>query len=139
MENIKVKITTKQTIDEAGNEDTIELMTEAEMEHQDDCLIISYDESDITESKGTKTRLRIYENKLIMTKIGPFSSRMEFEKNKSYNNLYSTPYGNFDLDFSTIVFNNDLNEHGKGTVYIEYKIIFGGSEESLNKMSIDII
>ena len=34
---------------------------------------------------------------------------------------------------------NNLNKYGKGNIYIEYKIIFGGSEESLNKINIDII
>lgn len=138
MDNIKVKITTIQTIDEAGNEDVIELVTEATKEHDQDFIIINYDESDITESKGTKTRLKIYKNKLIMTKVGNISSRMEFEEDKGYNNLYSTPYGTFDLNFDTIIYKNDLDEFGKGTVYIEYKIIFGGSDESYNKLRIDI-
>ncbi len=138
MDKIKIKITTIQTIDEAGNEDVIELVTEAYMEHDHDCFIINYDESDIAEIKGTKTRLKIYKNKLIMTKIGSISSRMEFEENKSYNNLYSTPYGTFDLDFSTISYDNSLNEFGKGSVDIEYKIIFGGTDENRNKIKIDI-
>lgn len=138
MDKIKVKITTIQTIDEAGNEDVIELVTEATMEHTKDCIIINYDESDITESKGTKTRLKIYKNKLIMTKVGNISSRMEFEKNESYSNLYSTPYGTFDLDFSTIDYSNALDEFGKGSVEIEYKVIFGGTDESNNKIKIDI-
>lgn len=138
MDKIKVKITTIQTIDEAGNEDVIELVTEATMEYNQDCIIINYDESDIAESEGTKTRLKIYKNKLIMTKVGDISSRMEFEKNKNYNNLYSTPYGTLDLDFSTISYNNALDEFGKGSVDIEYKVIFGGTDESSNKMRIDI-
>jgi uncharacterized beta-barrel protein YwiB (DUF1934 family) len=138
LDTIKIKITTIQTIDEAGNEDVMELVTEASMEHVHDCFIINYDESDIAEIKGTKTRLKIYKNKLIMTKVGSISSRMEFEENKSYNNLYSTPYGTFDLDFSTISYNSTLNKFGKGSVDIEYKIIFGGSNESNNKIKIDI-
>ncbi len=138
MDNVRLKITTIQTVDDAGNEDVIELVTEATREHDTECIIINYDESDITENQGTKTRLKIYKNKLTMTKVGTFSSKMEFEKNKSYSNFYSTPYGTFDLDFSTIIYNNELNEQGDGSVYVEYKIIFGGSYESLNKMKIDI-
>lgn len=138
MDKIKVKITTVQIVDKAGNEDVIELVTEAAMEHDEGCFIINYDESDITESEGTKTRLKIYENKLIMTKVGSISSRMEFEKNKSYSNLYSTPYGAFDLDFNTISYNNNLDEYGRGSVDIEYKVIFGGTDESCNKIKIDI-
>ncbi len=122
MENIKVKITTIQIIKSAA----------------DDCTIISYDESDISESEGTKTKLKIYKNKMIMTKVGNLSSRMEFEKNKKYSNLYSTPYGTFDLNFQTVIYENNLNEDGKGTVYIEYKVSLGGAEENYNKLQIDI-
>ena len=138
MENIKVKITTTQTVDDAGNEDVIELITEAVKEEIDDCIIINYDESDITDSEGTKTRLKIYKNKMIMTKVGTLSSRMEFEENKSQSNLYSTPYGTFDLDFKTIIFKNNLDATGKGSVYIEYKVTLGKAEENYNKLSIDI-
>lgn len=138
MEKIKLKITTKQTIDEAGNEDVIELVTEAVKDIQDDLIIIKYDESDITENRLSKTKIRIYKNKLIMTKVGDISSRMEFEENTIYKNIYSTPYGNFDLEFKTLSYNNTLDEYGRGSIYIEYKIIFGGSDESLNKIIIDI-
>jgi len=73
-----------------------------------------------------------------MTKVGNLSSRMEFEKNKKYSNLYSTPYGTFDLNFQTVIYENNLNEDGKGTVYIEYKVSLGGAEENYNKLQIDI-
>lgn len=138
MENIKVKITTIQTIDEAGNEDVMELVTEAIMEAAEDCIIINYDESSITETENTKTRLKIFKNKMMLTKVGNLSSKMDFEKNKSYSNLYSTPYGAFDLNFKTLVFENNLNEEGRGHVYIEYKVIFNNSEENYNKLRIDI-
>lgn len=138
MENVKVKISTIQTVDEAGNEDIIELVTEAELEKNDDCFIINYDESHITENKGSKTRLKIFKHKMIMTKIGLYSSRMEFQEEKSYSNLYTTPYGTYDLDFSTVIYNNTLDEYGRGEVYVEYKIIFGNTGESYNKLKIDI-
>jgi len=108
------------------------------LEKSDDCFIINYDESNITENKGSKTRLKIFKNKMIMTKIGPYSSRMEFQEEKSDRNLYTTPYGTFDLDFTTVIYNNTLDEHGKGELYVEYRIIFGNAGESNNKLKIDI-
>ena len=138
MDNVKLKITTIQTVDEAGNEDIIELVTEATIEKTDECFTVNYDESDITENKGSRTRLKIYNDKMIMTKVGPYSSRMEFQEKVSLSNLYTTPYGTFDLDFTTEIYKNSLDEHGKGEVYVEYRIAFGGSEESCNKLQIDI-
>jgi len=134
----KVKITTIQILDEAGNEDKIELLTEATKEFNGDCFIIDYDESEITQSEGNKTRLKIYKDKLIMIKMGTLSTKMEFEENKNSTNMYTTPYGSFDISFKTIIYDYSLNELGNGSVYIEYKIIFDGAEEALNKIMIDI-
>ncbi len=139
MENVKIKINTVQTIDEAGNEDIIEIITEATLEKLDDCFIINYDESEIMEQKGSRTRLKIYKDKMLMTKVGTYSSKMEFIKGANYNNLYSTPYGNFDLDFVTVVYKYNLDEKGRGNVYVEYKITFADMDESYNKLNIDII
>lgn len=91
MESVKIRINTVQTIDEAGNEDVIELLTEAKLEKLKDCFIINYDESEITEQKGSRTRLKVYKDKMLMTKVGIYSSKMEFQQGKKYTNLYSTP------------------------------------------------
>lgn len=138
MENLKLRINTIQTIDEAGNEDLIELLTEATLEKFDDHFIINYDESEITEQKGSRTRLKIYKDKMLMTKLGIYSSKMEFQVGEKYNNLYSTPYGSFDLDYETLIYDYKLDESGRGTVYVEYKISFADMEESYNKLNIDI-
>lgn len=139
MEDVKVRINTVQTIDEAGNEDIIEMLTEAKLEKLKDCFIINYDESEITEQKGSRTRLKVYKDKMLMTKVGIYSSKMEFQQGKKYSNLYSTPYGNFDLEYTTVLYNNKLNEKGRGSIYTEYMISFADSDESYNKLNIDIM
>lgn len=139
MEDVKVRINTMQTIDEAGNEDVIEMLTEAKLEKLKDCFIINYDESEITEQKGSRTRLKVYKDKMLMTKVGIYSSKMEFQQGKKYSNLYSTPYGNFDLEYTTVLYNNKLNEKGRGSIYTEYMITFADSDESYNKLNIDIM
>lgn len=138
LENVKVKINTVQTVDQAGNEDVIELVTEATLEKRDDYFIVNYDESHITEVKGSKTRLKIGRNTMRMTKLGMFSSKMDFEEGEGSNNIYTTPYGSFDLYFYTDKYTNFLNEQGRGSILVEYKISFGKSEESYNKLKIDI-
>ncbi len=139
MENVKVRINTIQTIDEAGNEDVIELITEAKLEKLKDCFVINYDESEITEHKGSRTRLKIYKDKMLMTKVGAFSSKMEFRQGKKYRNLYSTPFGNFDLEYTTVLYNNNLNEKGRGSIHAEYMIAFGDIDKSYSKLNIEIM
>lgn len=136
---VKIKIETIQTIDSAGNEDVIDFISEATMEKLDDHFVINYDESDLTEVKGSKTRLKIEKDKMLMTKIGSFSSRMEFEKGNNFNNLYATPYGTFNLNYSTVKFENSLDENGKGKVYVEYKIDLGNTGDNYNKLKIEIM
>jgi len=114
------------------------MITEAMLDKVDDYFIINYDESDLTETQGSKTRLRIYENKMYLTKIGSFSSKMEFEEGNSYSDVYATPYGSFDLDFITVIYKNNLNDSGRGSVYVEYKIVFGKTGENYNKLKIEI-
>jgi len=139
LSNVKIKITTIQTIDDAGNEEKIEMISEATLDKLEDYFIINYDESGLTETKDSKTRLKIYKNKMLLTKVGTFSSKMEFEANHSYSDLYTTPYGSFDLDFFTVSYLNNLNDSGKGSIEVEYKIVFGKTGESYNKLRIDII
>lgn len=138
MEKVKIKIITVQTIDEAGNEDVIELITEATLEKKEDHFIVNYDESNISEEEKNKTRLKIYNDKMLMTKVGDFSSRMEFMENFSYNDLYSTPYGTFDLFFYTNIYKYSLNEQGRGSLEIEYSIALGDASENYNKLKIEI-
>jgi len=139
LEEVKIKITTIQTIDDAGNEDNIEMITEATLDKIDDCFIINYDESGLTETEGSRTRLKIYKNKMLLTKIGSFSSKMKFEEGNSYSDFYTTPYGSFDLDFLTVSYINNLNDNGRGSVEVEYKIVFGKTGESYNKLKINIL
>nr|WP_312576589.1 DUF1934 domain-containing protein [Sedimentibacter sp.] len=138
MEEVKVKITTIQTVDDAGNEDNIEMITEATLEKFDDYFIVNYDESGLTETEGSRARLKIYEKKMLLTKVGTFSSKMEFEAGNSYSDVYSTPYGSFDLDFVTVSYINKLDDNGRGTIDVEYKIIFGKTGENYNKLRIEI-
>ncbi|MBP1926350.1 uncharacterized beta-barrel protein YwiB (DUF1934 family) [Sedimentibacter acidaminivorans] len=138
MEEVKIKITTIQTIDDAGNEDNIEMITEATLDKIDDCFIINYDESGLTETEGSRTRLKIYKNKMLLTKIGSFSSKMKFEEGNSYSDFYTTPYGSFDLDFLTVSYINNLDDNGRGSIEVEYKIVFGKTGESYNKLKINI-
>lgn len=136
---VKVKIITVQIIDEAGNEDVIDFLTEANIDYRDDAFILDYNENDITENEKTKTRIKIYKNKLLMTKLGSYSSKMIFEKNNPYTTMYTTPYGTFDLFLDTLKYENSLNSLGKGKIYVEYRILFGNSGENLNKMKIEIL
>jgi uncharacterized beta-barrel protein YwiB (DUF1934 family) len=138
LEEVKIKITTIQTIDDAGNEDNIEMITEATLDKIDDCFIINYDESGLTETEGSRTRLKIYKNKMLLTKIGSFSSKMKFEEGNSYSDFYTTPYGSFDLDFLTVSYINNLDDNGRGSIEVEYKIVFGKTGESYNKLKINI-
>ena len=45
--------------------------------------------------RKTKTRIKFAENRLELVRQGPLATRMTFEKHKSHNISYNTPYGVF--------------------------------------------
>jgi len=74
-----------------------------------------------------------------MSKIGQFSSKMEFDEGNNLSNIYQTPYGSFNIGYNTLIYNNLLNEKGRGIVYVEYNVSFGKSGDNYNKLRIEII
>ena len=137
MEKIMVKITASIKNDQ-GEEDVIEFTTEGHMEVLGDLRVIKYRESEFSGMPGSHTTLNLSGNKMTMTREGMASSVMVFEKGKRYGNDYTTPYGIFKVELLTKEFENDLNEIGKGIIYVNYDMSISGMTESNNKLEIEV-
>ena len=138
MDEYKIRISTLQTIEDEGKEDKIELITKGTVRRLGDSFIVDYDESDITETEGCRTRLKISPDRMVMTKIGVVSSKMEFKQGFKYTNPYVTPYGTFDVEYHTVRFVNNLSAEGKGTVEADYRITLGETAEGFNQLRVEI-
>lgn len=137
MNKYRIKVVGKQYDDENLRPEIIELITEGTVKKTEDTYIIDYTDSTNKELEDNKTRLRATDTTLIMTKIGPSSSRMEFEIDKKYSSVYATPYGNFNIEIQTISYENNLNDDCLGTINLKYRINLGGNS-STNELAISI-
>lgn len=137
MKNVKIKVIGSQ-MDYMKKEEKIELLTEASLFKKDDFYYVIYDESSLVGMEGSKTRLKIEDNKLTMTRFGPNSSIMEFKKGERYNTTYLTKYGQFDIEILTTNYEQTVIDNGSGTIDLEYKMNLAGVNESLNRLHIEI-
>ena len=110
-----------------GEKEKIEVVTVGEFSINGDEFIATYDETEISGMEGTKTTLKIKDDKVVLHREGTTSTKMEFQKNNTQVALYNTPYGMLELKTSTKELDLDVNEKG-GNISIKYHLIAGGQE-----------
>ncbi|EGT0695685.1 TPA: DUF1934 domain-containing protein [Clostridium perfringens] len=124
---IKKAIISICSTQDIGEKEKIEVVTVGEFSINGDEFIATYDETEISGMEGTKTTLKIKENKVVLHREGTTSTKMEFQKNNTQVALYNTPYGMLELKTSTKELDLDVDEKG-GNISIKYHLIAGGQE-----------
>lgn len=124
---IKKAIISICSTQDIGEKEKIEVVTVGEFSINGDEFIATYDETEISGMEGTKTTLKIKENKVVLHREGTTSTKMEFQKNNTQVSLYNTPYGMLELKTSTKELDLDVDEKG-GNISIKYHLIAGGQE-----------
>lgn len=124
---IKKAIISIFSTQDIGEKEKIEVVTVGEFSINGDEFIATYDETEISGMEGTKTTLKIKENKVVLHREGTTSTKMEFQKNNTQVALYNTPYGMLELKTSTKELDLDVDEKG-GNISIKYHLIAGGQE-----------
>lgn len=135
---MKIKILTEQLDYKENKLDEILLITEATVKKEDNMLIIDYKENAEDPDDDINTRIRLTDNKLVMTKIGIVSSTIEFEPGKRFNSIYSTGYGNFKMVITTKSIYYKINEDGTGYINLKYMIKIGESDSYINRLNITL-
>ena len=137
MEKVIVKITASIR-NEKGEVDKIEFTTEGSFEKTDDVIKIDYMESEFSGMPGSLTTLEIVDNKMKMKREGKASSIMVFDAGKRYKSEYTTPHGVFKVEMLTKEYSCDIDENGKGKIYINYDMSIHGLTESNNTLEIEL-
>lgn len=73
--------------------ETIELVTEGEMELRDGGWDIRYEESNLTGLQGVHTTFRVEPGKIILTRTGKLNSQMVFQQGVVHDSLYQMEFG----------------------------------------------
>lgn len=135
---MKLHLTSTQMNTKDVQMDKMELMTEAKLVQKDKFLMIDYEESLNGEQKTVKNRIRLYPDKMTITRVGEFSSNMSFKVGDLNKNYYTTPYGELPIITETLDYKVTMDENKKGSIYLKYKITFEKNDPYYNIMNITI-
>lgn len=117
-------------------DDSIEFVTQGEMQKQGDNYLITYQESEVTGMQGCTTTLSVEGNtRVSMERSGALNSSLIFERGKKHLSLYQTGVEEFMIGVCTDTFEIDLNEAG-GTIHIAYSIEVNNALASQNQITI---
>ena len=86
---------------------------------------------------GKLTTIYMYENKVVLERVGSTSTKMVFALDEPAVALYNTPYGMLELTISTEKLDVDIDENG-GKIYIEYDMAVAGQEPLRTKLNLSI-
>lgn len=101
--------------------DTIELITEGQMEFRDGGWDISYAESDLTGMQGVFTTFRIEPEQIILTRSGALRSQMVFRIGVSHDSLYRMELGTLMITVCATNLFYDITPDG-GVLDLSYQI-----------------
>ena len=111
--------------------ETIELVTEGEMELRDGGWDIRYEESALTGLEGVTTTFRVEPEQIILTRTGKLHSQMIFREGQTHESLYQMEFGALmisvcasrifvqlddDGGMIDLVYNIDIEQRTAGTV-----------------------
>lgn len=120
-----------------GQEDQdMELMTEGKFYIKEGQFYFMYEESEMSGMEGTRTLIKIGQEKVTMRRYGQNDSELTFEAGIRYDALYKTPYGNFDMEVvaSKVVY--QIDQEGNGDIELVYEISIKGLGENKTHMRI---
>lgn len=101
--------------------DSMELVTEGDMALTEDCMVLSYRETELTGMEGTTTTFEVKGPQVILTRSGAVNSQMIFEEGRRHTSLYETPFGELTVDIQTSLLKHTLSQRG-GVMEIKYSI-----------------
>ena len=140
MKEVMVKITTNQ-VNEQGEEDIMEFVTEAKLYKRGEAVYLIYEETELSGIPGCRTRLKCKPDEVQMNRYGEgagIGNEIRFERGRRYSGLYDTPFGAIELEVLTNRLENNLTEGG-GNLYIDYSISLKGLMEGHNQLSITLM
>ena len=99
--------------------ESFDFVTDGSYRFEDGVGRLSYWESEVTGMPGTRTRLEIRPQEIVVDRSGTVSSRMEFREGLKHTFQYTTPFGMADVRMNTHALHADFNEHG-GVAELDY-------------------
>lgn len=134
--NALITLTTVQYM-KGMDEDVTELTTKGRYAEKDGKFYIVYEESEMTGFEDTTTTIKVYPEKMLLSRKGKFNARMEFLPGEKRLCRYPTPYGDIAIAVKPIVYENALKEDG-GSVKLEYMLDMNNQIYAKNKLELNV-
>jgi uncharacterized beta-barrel protein YwiB (DUF1934 family) len=130
-------------ISRSEGDERVEFITEGTYAEDEDSVLLSYDESELSGMEGCTTSMRITGGKIKMERYGSLigvDTAIEFEQGRRFKGYYDTPFGSIEMEVLTnFVVNNIERKNASGYLDIDYNICLKGLAESRSRLKIEII
>lgn len=117
--------------------EVIELVTEGTLFRRGSGWEISYEESDLTGLSGVTTIFRVEPGCITLTRKGPLTSEMVFQKGVLHESLYQMEFGALMITVCATNVSYDLTEAG-GTIDLTYGIDIENTAAGVIEYHLDI-
>lgn len=131
--DVLLSIVAAQEID--GQRETTKLLTEGTLRREDNALILSYQESELTGLLGTTTTFRIEKGRVVLTRTGVLQSEMVFEPGKEDCSLYDMGFGALMMTVCAQRIDDKMTDTG-GSLTVAYTIAV--EDETAGRMEYQI-
>lgn len=118
--NVVISVKGMQKYDDMKS-DTVELVTEGQLQRENDVYILTYLESEITGMEGTQTTITVQGDQVTLVRAGQFNSQMVFQEGRRHLSMYNTPYGALAVGVNTRHLLVDLTDEG-GDIEVDYTV-----------------
>lgn len=136
MQNVIVTVLGVQK-DAQGEKDHIELVTAGRRYQKNGVDYVSYKESNLTGMEATTTLLKIYQDKLVLVRMGNVEQKQEFAAGEKRQGMYKTPFGMMSLAIQTQKLSINMTETN-GKLEVVYELEIDGQWQSSNTLSVEI-
>ncbi|MBP2626547.1 MAG: hypothetical protein H6Q68_1258 [Firmicutes bacterium] len=123
--------------DAQGEESRIELITAGHYYEKNNVKYIVYKDSEISGLEGTKTMLKVYDQYVVLVRMGSVRQQQEFRLGTKSHSTYVTPYVTMDMGILTQNIDLALDTPAK-SIYIRYELEINGQWQSTNTLSISV-
>lgn len=120
--NVLLHIYSSQQYEEEEQPQISELTTVGTLTQGEDCLHLSYEETELTGLKGTTTSFTLYKDKILLKREGTLQSEMLFDIGREHRSLYDMGMGAMMITVRTMALLQAMSMDG-GIIQVEYDLI----------------
>ena len=123
--SVILSIRSVQTLDAGEASPPVELRARGLLRREGEALILTYREGEDSGMEGVYTTLRATPEEIVLSREGPWQTRMVFRAGPPQEGRYDTPYGALPMRLHTRRLRFDLSETG-GELDLEYLMELAG-------------